>query len=176
MSKFSIKEIIEKCFNKNVELSTIVFNNSKQSHNMKVVAYDSETGDITLAQKKRQLKTNVKEIEKLVFPVRAGETFNNIICQRYFGETWDTIQGKLERKVLDNDPDCKISKLGSRGAPARPRLITTQYNGVPIDAIMTYGTITDILVDNFYRVGSWYSRTSAKWSSNLGGVDNRFYQ
>lgn len=168
------KELLETMFDKNTSIDTITTNN-KNYLGWVIQKYNPQENFVKIKKNKQEKELKISDIESIIFNYHSSKTFNDFICKKFVRKTFEELQSFLEREARIESSNVSLTRV-SRTRCSKPTKIEMLLDGIPVEAIMTYGTVTDIIIDHKYCVGQWYSVTSSQWASGeLNLRDNRFY-
>ncbi len=176
MKDITLKEVVEYYFDRHIALPCIYYNaGDKKMWNRTIESYNPMTGDFRLAKCKDVF--NIKESFITIVIGDHDEGWADLVCRHAFGKTFEDIQNLIERNVASDDPNTTVSDLGGswmKYASSYPRVIKTVIMGEPVEAVITYSTVTNIKVGPYY-CGYRYSNTSSRWAYEAGLTNHHEY-
>lgn len=169
------KELLETMFDKNESIDKIQTNDNKNFLGWVIQKYNPQENFIRIKKNKQEKELKISDIYYIAFHYHSSKTFNDFICKRFFNKPFAELQGFLESEARNKSKNVSLTTM-ARTRSSKPTFIESSLDGTPVEAVMTYGTVTDIVVDHQYSVGKWYSTTSSQWASGkLDMRENRFY-
>lgn len=166
MLKINKMEILNLYFTQNKRIPHIKLNNGKWYHKCLIQALN-ET-QVKIAGHK---VLDINEIHCIEIPQHSAtydnEPFCELVCKKYLGMSYDMT---LSQVKYHPDTEQHIGGKHTKYLSSKPMLLTKTINGVFIQGVKTYGTLTDLVV-NGYGIGTYYSNTSSKWASEIAQVN-----
>ncbi len=161
-NKITMKEVVEYYFDKHIPLPRMYSKVSDRNYLKRTIeSYEPDTGNFMLS--------GCKEVFNIYSPRQEIEIesrdrgWADIVCHHFFGLDFEKVQGL----VYYGNESTETELLGGKWmkyTASRPTKIYTVIQGVKVEGVRTYSTVTNIKVDDSYVCGRTYSVTSTKWA------------